>query len=143
MNKTKFLLIVCAALTAMSAHARDTEYKLPIDAVLNGPDQDKFAGVKFFFGKQKAPAVGQQLGEFVTNKKTGALGRTDEDACKRVMASALIQFAEKAKSLGGDAVVNLRSYYKKDEFSSETEYECHAGATVAGVALKGDVVKLK
>lgn len=143
MNKTKFLLIACTAFAAMSAHARDTEYKLPIDDVVNGPEQAKFAGVKFYFGKHKTPAVGQQLGEFVTNKKTNAFGKADEDACKWAMASALIQFAEKAKSLGGDAVVNVRSYYKKDEFSSGTEYECHAGAMVAGVALKGEIVKLK
>ena len=34
------------------------------------------------------------------------------------------------------------SYYKKNTVSSETEYECHAGAVIAGVALIGDVVTL-
>jgi hypothetical protein len=27
-------------------------------------------------------------------------------------------------------------------FSSQTEFECHAGALMAGVALKGDFVKI-
>ena len=33
------------------------------------------------------------------------------------------------------------SYYKKHEFKSTTEYECHAGAFIVGVALKGDIAR--
>ena len=33
------------------------------------------------------------------------------------------------------------SYYKKNPYTSETQYECHAGNLIAGVALKGDIVK--
>jgi len=58
------------------------------------------------------------------------------------MISALKELAERAKTEGGDAVVDIVSYYKKNVFSSATEYECHAGNIVAGVALKGRVVKL-
>jgi hypothetical protein len=39
--------------------------------------------------------------------------------------------------------VNIVSYYRKQVFASDTLYECHAGAIIAGVALKGTVVKLK
>ena len=41
-----------------------------------------------------------------------------------------------------NAVVNIQSYYKKREFVSQTEYQCGAGTFVAGVALKGTLVKL-
>ena len=40
-----------------------------------------------------------------------------------------------------DAVVNIESNYKNRQFSSETEFECGAGAIMAGVALKGTLVK--
>jgi hypothetical protein len=30
----------------------------------------------------------------------------------------------------------------KNTMSSTTEFECHAGAVIAGVALKGDFVKV-
>jgi hypothetical protein len=50
--------------------------------------------------------------------------------------------AGRARTEGGNAVINIVSYYKKNVFSSATEYECHAGAIIAGVALKGTVVKL-
>jgi hypothetical protein len=39
--------------------------------------------------------------------------------------------------------VNITGYYKKQPFSSQTEFQCGAGATMAGVTLKGTVVKLK
>ena len=43
---------------------------------------------------------------------------------------------------GGNAVINIRSFYKKNEMSSETKFECHVGLLMAGVALKGTVVYL-
>ncbi|WP_374041196.1 hypothetical protein [Massilia sp. MS-15] len=49
----------------------------------------------------------------------------------------------RAKELGADAVVNIVSNYKNVEMSSETEFECHDGAMMTGVALKGDFVKFK
>ena len=42
---------------------------------------------------------------------------------------------------GGNAVVNIVSNYKNKETSSETEYMCGNGALMAGVALKGTVIK--
>lgn len=41
-----------------------------------------------------------------------------------------------------NAVMNISSYYKKREFVSDTEFECGAGFVMAGVTLKGDLVKL-
>ena len=48
-----------------------------------------------------------------------------------------------AKSRGANAVVDIVSYYKKNEFKSSTNYECYAGAILAGVALKGTYAKVK
>ena len=54
----------------------------------------------------------------------------------------MLSLEQRAKELGANAVINIKSNYKKAEMSSETEYECHAGAIMAGVALKGDFVKI-
>ena len=43
---------------------------------------------------------------------------------------------------GGNAIINLTSYYKKKEVVDNERYECHAGNIIAGVALRGEVVKL-
>ena len=44
--------------------------------------------------------------------------------------------------MGADAVINIVSNYKHKEMSSQTEFECHDGNIVSGVALKADFVKL-
>jgi uncharacterized protein YbjQ (UPF0145 family) len=98
--------------------------------------------VKFFFGDQKTPKVLAKLGSDVTNLKTNAFGKSDEVACNWVFLSAMVALETRAKTLGANAVVNIKSYYKRNEFSSATEFECHAGAIMAGVALKGDFVKI-
>src|SRR5690606_21982787 len=130
-------------LGAVHAEARDSELMRPINDVLERYESKLDSDVALYFGKQSHPAVAKKLGEFPTNKKTNGFNKSDSEACEWVMLSALLSLQERAVREGGNAVVNIRSYYKKDEVSSETEYECHNGAFVAGVALIGEVVKLK
>jgi uncharacterized protein YbjQ (UPF0145 family) len=79
----------------------------------------------------------------VVNPKTNAANKTDEVACQWVMLSALIDLQARAKRVGADSIVGIESYYKKVPFSSDKEFECHAGAFTAGVALRGKMVKTK
>jgi hypothetical protein len=99
-------------------------------------------GIHFYFGDQKHPAVAKRFGEFMSNKKTNAFNKTDERACQWAFLSAMLSFQDRALREGGDAVVNIRSYYKKNTISSSTEFECGAGNVIAGVTFLGDVVKL-
>ncbi|MNP87455.1 hypothetical protein D3C76_1883610 [compost metagenome] len=48
-----------------------------------------------------------------------------------------------ARKVGANAVTNISSYYKRNERKDATTYECHAGAVMAGVALKGDLAKVQ
>jgi uncharacterized protein YbjQ (UPF0145 family) len=82
------------------------------------------------------------LGTDVSNRKTNAFGKSDEKACNWAFLSAMIALEKRAKQLGANAVVNIVSYYRKVEMSSMTDFECHAGAVIAGVALKGEFVKI-
>jgi len=59
------------------------------------------------------------------------------------MMSALLQLHQRAQSMGANAVINIKSNYKNREVSSETDYTCGAGATIAGVALIGTIVELE
>jgi uncharacterized protein YbjQ (UPF0145 family) len=135
------LLIV---VSSSMANARNTRLTPKIQDVLNRPDYQEKVGnsIAFYFANQPQPQVVQNLGEFVTNKKTNAFGKSDEEACEWVMMSALIQLRDRAVAEGGNAVVNIESYYDKDEIPDKSEYECRAGAFVAGVALKGTVAKI-
>lgn len=140
-------LTIVAALTlsaAWPAHARDAKLMFPVAPALEAKDaKEKLDGsVKFYFGNQETPKILTKLGTDVTNQKTNAVGKSDERACNWVFLSAMIQLDKRAKQLGANAVVNIVSYYQKNVLSSPTEFECHAGNIVAGVALRGEFVKI-
>jgi uncharacterized protein YbjQ (UPF0145 family) len=140
--RTALLAIAITLAAAPAAQARDTDYKLRIDDVLQNAEYKGRLGddVAFSFGNQRVG--GESLGEYTANEKTNSFGKSDETACRWAMLSALLKLKQRAKQLGGDAVVNIVSYYKKVTFASASQYECHAGGIIAGVALKGTVVKL-
>ncbi len=138
------VLLLAAVASSMPAQARDERLRFPIDAALNSPTgKEKLTPeVKLFFGAQKFPKPQKDYGTFVANKKTNGFATSDQSACQTAFLSALISLQDRARKMGGNAVVHIHSYYKRDEVSSETDYECGAGGFVSGVALIGDVVSL-
>ncbi|MBR9772171.1 excinuclease ATPase subunit [Halomonas litopenaei] len=137
-------LLVAGLGAAASAQARDTPYFLPIQEALATPAaQEKLdPNIRLVFA-DAGGNVSQDFGEVVTSRKTNAFNKTDEEACRWVMLSALIALQDSARQQGGNAVVNIESFYDRNARASTSEYECHAGALMAGVALKGDVVTLR
>nr|WP_130430942.1 excinuclease ATPase subunit [Rivibacter subsaxonicus] len=137
----KQLMLVALGLCAVVgvAQARDTQYKFPLADVLAMPEaQGKLDGsVKFYLAGQATPTVLERKGEDVSNQKTNGMGKADEFGCKWAALSALLALQNKAKQAGANAVVDIVSYYKKNTVASPTDFECHAGAWVIGVALKG------
>lgn len=142
----RYLSIIAMAtlvLFSASASARTTIHNLKIADFFSKPEYtSRLEGVAFYFGSQPHPVPQTTFGELRTNKKTNAFNKTDIEACEWVMLSALIQFRDTARSIGANAVVNIRSNFKNNLFVSETEYTCGAGGLMAGVALIGDFVKL-
>jgi len=139
------LIAVLALSAASAAVARDDRLKFPVKSALGkgqayatklDPD------IKLYFGKQRTPAVAQRIGEWTSNKKTNAFNKSDEEACQIAFISAAAALQDRARKEGGDAVVNIKSVYKNDNVESDSEYLCGAGTVMAGVALKGTVVKL-
>jgi hypothetical protein len=142
----KLPVLAAAILTltfSSAALSRDTKHLLLLDEAMNTPDaQQKLDGsIKFYFADEGHPQVTQRVPGVVTNKKTNAFMKSDEEACSWAFLSAMISLQERAQREGADAVVNITSYYKRQEMASREQYECHAGGIMAGVALKGDVVK--
>lgn len=135
-------LVVALVVSSGSAFARDTKYVLKIADVLSMPEAAGRldANIGLYFGKQPGP-TGERRGEVVANPKTNSTNKSDEDACRWVMLSALMDLQKRARAMGATAVVGIESYYKKAPFSSETEFECHAGGFLTGVALRGQMIK--
>lgn len=126
------------------AQARDTKHMYSIaDALQSDVYKERLdPNIKLVFGSTGG-TIAKDKGTVVTNKKTNAFGKSDLKACEWVLLSALLTLQERARTDGGNAVVDIASYYKKNKVVSTTEYECHAGAIIAGVALQGKVVTLR
>jgi len=137
-------MILCL-LSSTQAVARDTRLMLPIFEAMNSRGSERLNEneIQFFFGEQPHPPIIESFGTFVSNKKTNAFARKDKTACEWAFLSAMLSFQKRALTKGGDAVINIHSYYKKEDVSSEHEYMCGAGAIVAGVTFRGEVVKLR
>ncbi len=143
----KFLAILLASsllLIATQAHSRNTKHMFSIEQALQSADfkQRLDSNIRLYFGNQEHPEKTDFFGQFSSNKKTNSFNKTDKQACQRVLLSALLSLQDRAKNEGGNAVINIASYYNKNTVRSDTDYECHAGAVIAGVALIGDVVTL-
>lgn len=144
---TSLLSLALGLLAAFPASARDERLKFPIKDALAAAETTTGAArvdpnVRLYWGPQTYPKPVQVFGTYTSNKKTNFFNKSDKEGCEWVWLSAVVALQERAKSEGGNAVVNIKSVYRNGELDSETEYECGAGAFVGGVALRGQVVKL-
>ena len=132
-------ILLVAALASTAAQARDTRLHLDFqEAVKSGLADGTLDGsVSFHLAGARTPAVSKRFGPANSNRKTNAVNKSDEEACRWVLMGVLVAMQDQARSRGANAVVDITSNYKKKEFSSPTQYECAAGAIMAGVALKG------
>lgn len=142
-HRIAFAALSCLLLAGPAA-ARDTVLHIPLADVLAMPEaQGKLdPDVKFYLAGQNTPKVLRRFSTDVSNPKTNGFGKSDEFGCKWAALTALIRLQESAKREGGNAVVDIVSYYKKVEYKSATDFECHAGAIIIGVALKGTYAKV-
>ncbi|GGY01428.1 excinuclease ATPase subunit [Massilia dura] len=146
MKKAMLMLVLTAASGAatLPATAADRAMMVPIANALAVNDAQGRLGdtVKFYFGDQKTPKVQSKITSDSTSQKTNSVGKSPEEACHWAFLSAMLALKKKAESVGANAVVNIVSNYKHKEMSSQTEFECHDGNIVSGVAFKADFVKL-
>lgn len=143
MKRHLMLAALCVATMSTAAFARNDVETYSIDAALKSPGSEKVGSdIALSFADQKHASVVKSMGEIATNKKTNGVGRSDEAACQYVFLSAVLALQERARQLGGNAVINIKSNYKNNLTASATEFTCGSGALMSGVALKGEVVTL-
>ncbi|MBF8691156.1 excinuclease [Pseudomonas fulva] len=136
--------LLLAALPGLS-QARDTALYLPFEKVVQQMLAEKKldGSVKFYLaGVKPRGKVTVISPNSVTNKKTNAFNKSDEAACEWALQSALLTLQDAAGKANANAVTNIASYYKRNERKDASTYECHAGAVIAGVALKGDLARV-
>ncbi len=136
--------LLLAALPGIS-QARDTTHYLDFASVVQeATNAGRLDGSVKFYLAGTTPRNAKVVRSGVsTSKKTNAFNKTDEAACSWALQSALIAMQNAAKAAGANAVVNIASNYKHVEYKDSQKYECHAGAIMAGVALKGDLANVR
>lgn len=137
-------VLLASMAVATTASARDTVLYIPLADVLAMPEaQEKLdKNMKFFLAGQTTPKVLKRFSTDVSNPKTNGVGKSDEFGCKWAALSALINLQNSARREGANAVVDIVSYYKKTEYRNAANVECHAGAVIIGVALKGTYAQI-
>lgn len=146
MKRSIFVLATSVAFATLAPGASGRATFLDLDvqtAVAAGLGRERLLGIPFYMKGQAHPAITEALGQFRSNKRTNAFNKSDETACQIAFLSAVITFQERARSMGGDAIVDLTSITKGNELESATHYRCVAGNVVANVALSGLVVRLR
>ncbi len=133
--------IFCAEL-----QAEDTKHSFFIQEALNSKafEGRLSKGISFYFGSNKPnQEIISNLGNFSAQRRTNSFRHmSDRDTCEWAFLSALLSLQKRVVAKGGNAVINIRSFYKKDEMSSETKFECRVGLLRTSVALEGTVVSL-
>jgi len=142
LNKKLLLVAMLSAGFTATVQAADEvhhlNFKEAVDRAVADGTLD--GSVKFYLSGTKSGGKVIQK-DVVTNKKTNGFAKSAEDSCDWVLRSALIQMQNNAKAQGANAVTNIVSYFKSNEIRSTTTYDCYKGTMMAGVTLKGDIVK--
>jgi len=136
-------LVAFVVIFSSNSNAADDKYLLSIDAALTKHSNLVDPNIELYFATQPHGEIIESLGTFVANKKTNARLKSPDTSCSWVFMSAILALQQRATLQGGNAVVNIHSFYKKIEMFSEQKYECHDGRNVSGVALRGTVVMLE
>jgi uncharacterized protein YbjQ (UPF0145 family) len=136
--------LLAVSLASFSASAADKMVKFPIAGAMAANDAQARLGdsVKFYFADQPTPKVLKKITSDKTSLRTNGFGKSADKACNYVFLSAMLALQKRATEVGANAVINIVSNFKDVEFASQTEFECADGAIMAGVALKGDFVKI-
>lgn len=132
-----FVLGILAACSAEGPILR------PIDEDLYSARADGFLNpdIDLYFGKSQVK--GTKLGTYVSNKKTNASNKNASSACQITFLSAVKSLQDRAVREGGNAVVDIHSFYNKVPEWSDVTYRCKDGHLMSGVALRGTVIKKK
>lgn len=143
MNKAFAAVALALAATApVQAADRINMIKIEDAMAANGARERLGDSVKFYFGDTKTPKVAERRGPVKTSNKTNSFGKSPTESCNWVFLSAMLDLQKKAERAGANAVINIQSNYKNVPRSSTTEIECHDGAIMSGIALKGEMVRL-
>lgn len=129
------------------AHAANEDHiAVALQDVINSPEAKEVGldgSVRFYLAGAPTPAVIQRMGDDIANKKTNGFGKSNQTSCQHVMLSVLLAFQATAKRKGANAVIDMVSYFKRNESRDPTTFNCYTGFLITSVAMKGTYAKIR
>jgi len=136
------VLALASSLLATPTIARNTTQDISVKtAVETYHGRNPLLDVPYYMAGQKHPQIADDLGVLTANRRTNAFNKSDEHACSIAFQSAVIALQQRARDMGADAVVDIKSITKHDNLESATKFRCAAGNVVANVVLTGRIVR--
>jgi len=136
MKKLYSIILLASLLLLTNGCSSKGMQKLSIQDALADPISNKKLdpNVRLSFGDN-----GGSGKLWTSNKKTNSVGKNTQVACNRAFMSAIFALQDRAKKEGKTSVVDIHSYYKRNKFSSSTQFDCENGKIMTGVTLRGRV----
>jgi len=145
---TKTLLLLICGLLAVSSPAAWADDVLIMDPqkALSSDEFKRAMGndVTFYFTGAATPAVKTNMEEFLVDRVTRRSSGPPETNCRRVLLAAFRDFQAHARKKGGNAVVNMLSFYRNHYAADSTMVECHITSEVkARIVLRGNIAQIE
>lgn len=139
-------LFLCISIISISLSAK-TEKNQTIFSIKKAMSQHNAKvklgdDIELSFGVNPNIKVKKYLGSYIENKTNNSFNKSNLKSCELAFISALVSLRDRARNLGGHAVVNIKSVAIKANLVSEGKFECQTGNLMNQVTLSGDIVKL-
>lgn len=133
-----------AILVAPIAVAREDISTFAVKYARENVDQSRvLENISWHMAGEKHRGVAQSYDVATTNKTTNAAFKSDEVACARAFMSGIIQLQTRARNLGADGVIDIKSHVGGKTYDGPDIFGCTAGNIIARVSLTGTPVKFK
>lgn len=147
--------IIALSLIFVACGSRTTMF-VDFDKVVDSKDFAEVVGneVKFDFGSgnkanvisyknsKRSAKIGKHNAYFSNSISGKAYKFTEFDmACGNALLKNLVVLRDYAKKVGGTKVVNIISYYKKEQRDSKDSFLCSVGKRKVDVKLKADIAE--
>ena len=111
MQNYLFPLVAFIVILSSNTKAAEKTYFFSIEQALNKHSTLVDPNIGLYFATQPHGEIIENFGTFVSNKKTNGWGKAPDTSCSWVFMSAIKSLQQRAMVEGGNAVVNIHSFY--------------------------------
>ncbi len=141
--KTIFLTFIIFFISSFTFSSLGQGGQYNIKEALSSVSDLSESSLQLFWGDQKYPDNSKEIKRIKTSGRVSAINKSDKEACFDSFASSVRSLKKKAKAIGANAIVNIKSSYKTKTLNSSKLFICNARGIIATITLSGIAIKTK